>query len=108
MLGAGGVLGFVWFIESAPVTSFAIPLFLLALAVTPSNLVSRHLWLVLLGAALCVVDISIRGFPMVRNHEALDIEILSITQLILIAYFVISALHGTTGGLFARMRNLIP
>ena len=108
LLGAGGVLGFVWFIDSVPPTSFAIPLFLLALAVTPIDLVARHLWWVLFGVALCISDTAARGFPFARRYEALDVEILSAIQLALIAYFMFSALRGAHGGLLTRLRNLIP
>lgn len=108
MLGGGGILGFVWFIDSVPPTSFAIPLVLLALGVLPRDRVARHPWLVLLGVVLCMVDIAFRGFPFMRTYEALDVETLSTIQLVLIAYFIVRVLRDPSGGLLARLRNLVP
>ena len=96
ILGGAGLLGFVWFIDSVPPTSFAVPLVLLALGVLPLNWVGRHPWLVLLGVFLCVVDITIRGFPFMRTYEALDVEIFSTIQLGLIAYFIVRVLRSTS------------
>ena len=108
MLGGGGILGFIWFIDSAPPTSFAIPLVLLALGVLPLDPVARHPWLVLLGVLFCMVDIAYRGFPFMRTYESLDVEVLSIIQVVLIAYFLIRVLRDPVVGLLVRLRNLIP
>lgn len=99
MLGAGGILGFVWFVDSVPPTSFAIPLFLFTLAILPADLVARHFWLVLLGIALCVVDLGVRGLPFVRAYEELDVEVLSAIQLVLIAYFIIAVSRSARSGI---------
>lgn len=108
MLGGGGVLGFVWFIDSVPPTSFAIPLFLLALALLPLDRVGQHPWLLLLGVVLCAVDLVARGLPFVRRYEALDVEIFSTVQLVLIVYFILSiVLRSARGDLLARLRNLV-
>ena len=89
------MLGFVWFINSVPPTSIAIPLVLFALGALPRDWVARHLLLVLLGVVLCLVDIAFRGFPFMRTYEALDVEVLWTLQLVLIAYFIVRVVHRT-------------
>ncbi len=43
-----------------------------------------------------------------RTYESLDVEVLSIIQVVLIAYFLIRVLRDPVVGLLVRLRNLIP
>lgn len=92
LLGGAGVLGFVWFFNTTPISAVAPPAFLLVLSVLPPDRIARHPWIVLLGLGLCVVDIVFRGFPFLREYKELDVEIYLFVQWVLIAYFAISTI----------------
>lgn len=107
-IGGGGLLGFIWFFHTSPITSFALPLCLLMMSVTKREHVARHWKALLVGLCLCVLDIVLRGFPFFRHHEEFDVEILSAVQIALLAYFVIRGLVDADDGPLSHVKNLLP
>jgi hypothetical protein len=107
LLGLGGVLGAVWFAYTAPVTSFAIPLAVFLLSVTPEALVRRYWGFALLALAACIVDLVARGIPFLRTFADLDVEIMSVIQLVLLVYLSACA-FSADGKPASSLRNLLP
>ncbi len=89
VIGAGGLLGYVWFITSAPIMSFAPSLLLLVLSVTSKRLTIKYWWIVLIGCCLYLIDIVISGFSLIREYSSSGYYVeFYLARLVLIAYFV--------------------
>jgi hypothetical protein len=107
-LGGGGLLGFIWFFHTSPITSFVLPLCLLMLSVTKKEQVARHWMVLLVGLGFCVLDIVLRGFPFFRHYEEVDVETLLAVQIALLAYFAIRSLIDADDGPLSHVKNLLP
>lgn len=107
-LGGSGLLGAIWFFNSSPMISVVLPLCLLLISVTRTEIVVRY-WIVLLaGFVLCTIDIVLRGLPFFRNYEEFDVEFLYALQMILFAYFGIRSLIYEDDNLLSHLKNLLP